>query len=54
VWAATQGGRPDLSRFDGKHWAAASCEGRIEDMIEAEDGRIWLATRNSVVALRLE
>jgi len=54
VWAATQGGRPDLSRFDGKHWAAASCGGRIEDMIEAEDGRIWLATRNSVVALRLE
>jgi ligand-binding sensor domain-containing protein len=54
VWAATGGLFPALSRFDGRHWAAATIDGRIFDMVEDREGRIWLATGNAVVVARLE
>jgi ligand-binding sensor domain-containing protein len=52
LWVAAQD--ETLCRYDGKHWATATCTHLIQDMVEDQAGRIWMAVGNAVVVASLK
>ena len=52
LWVAAQD--ETLCRYDGKHWATATCTHSIQDMVEDQEGRVWMVVGNSVVVASLK